>query len=192
MFLSHGHPDHCADLNPLLRARHLSEAPAPPLPVFAPTGAADAVLALDGQMLDDAYVLSEFSAGEDFTVGPFHLLTRSFAHFVPNVGVRVTAGDAEIVYTGDGGADPGAVDLAAGARLLLAEATFVDGVPEHSRGLLADAVLAGKHAAAAEVGKLALTHLWPNLDHAAAVQAARQAFDGPIMVAVRGPEFLVG
>ena len=47
VFISHGHPDHCADLNPLLRARVLRDDVLPPLPVYAPPGALDAVLALD-------------------------------------------------------------------------------------------------------------------------------------------------
>src|SRR5260221_3317005 len=47
VFISHGHPDHCADLNPLLRARALRDDPPPPLPVYALPGALDAVLALD-------------------------------------------------------------------------------------------------------------------------------------------------
>ncbi|MGI8529928.1 MAG: MBL fold metallo-hydrolase [Geodermatophilaceae bacterium] len=47
VFVSHGHPDHCADLNPLLRARHLCEDSPPPLPVYALPGALDAVLTLD-------------------------------------------------------------------------------------------------------------------------------------------------
>jgi ribonuclease BN (tRNA processing enzyme) len=47
VFISHGHPDHCADLNPLLRARVLGGEALPPLPVYAPPGALDAVLALD-------------------------------------------------------------------------------------------------------------------------------------------------
>jgi ribonuclease BN (tRNA processing enzyme) len=29
VFISHGHPDHCADLNPLLRARAMGDDPAP-------------------------------------------------------------------------------------------------------------------------------------------------------------------
>jgi ribonuclease BN (tRNA processing enzyme) len=33
VLISHGHPDHCADLNPLLRARALGNAPPPALPV---------------------------------------------------------------------------------------------------------------------------------------------------------------
>jgi hypothetical protein len=47
VFISHGHPDHCADLNPLLRGRALATDPPPPLPVYALPGALDAVLALD-------------------------------------------------------------------------------------------------------------------------------------------------
>src|SRR5260370_19042527 len=47
VFISHGHPDHCADLNPFLRARALRDDPTPPLPVYALPGALDAVLALD-------------------------------------------------------------------------------------------------------------------------------------------------
>ncbi len=82
VFVSHGHADHCGDLNPLLRARHLSEDPPAALPVFALAGALDAVLALDGQMLANDYVVNEFSAGDGLTVGPFHLSTRSLSHFV--------------------------------------------------------------------------------------------------------------
>ena len=47
VLVSHGHPDHCADLHPLLRARVLTEEPAPALAVHALPGAVDRVLALD-------------------------------------------------------------------------------------------------------------------------------------------------
>jgi hypothetical protein len=48
VLVSHGHPDHCADLHPLLRARALGDDPATALPVHALPGAVDRVLALDG------------------------------------------------------------------------------------------------------------------------------------------------
>ncbi len=48
VYVSHAHPDHCADLNPLLRARVLSGHPGvPPLQVYALPNALDAVLALE-------------------------------------------------------------------------------------------------------------------------------------------------
>jgi len=80
-----------------------------------------------------------------------------------NVGLRFDLGNLSVAYTGDGGADPQVVDFAAGASLLLAEATFAEGVPEHSVGNLATARQAGEYAAAARVGQLVLTHLWPDM-----------------------------
>ena len=46
VLVSHGHPDHCADLHPLLRARVLTGSRPPALPVYALPGAVDRVLAL--------------------------------------------------------------------------------------------------------------------------------------------------
>jgi glyoxylase-like metal-dependent hydrolase (beta-lactamase superfamily II) len=66
VLLSHGHPDHCADLHPLLRARVLGATIAPAaLPVRALPGAADRVLALDQPgVLRDAAAVAAFAAGD--------------------------------------------------------------------------------------------------------------------------------
>ena len=186
VIVSHAHADHYADLNPLLRMRHLSNDRPPALPVYAPRGAVDAVLAMDTDMLLDDFVLNEVTAGDELVVGPFDVATRSLSHFVSNIGIRLSAGAAVLAYTGDGGADPGVVDLASGAALLLAEATYVDDVPEGFRGLLANARQAGEHAARAAVAQLVLTHLWPDSDRDAARQAARETYAGPVAVAVPG------
>ncbi len=107
VFISHGHPDHCADLSPLLRARALRDDPPAPLPVYALPGAVDAVLALDRPgMLAGAYVLREFSAGSRMDIGPFSAETCLLPHWVPNVGVRLAADDQVLVYTGDCGPSP--------------------------------------------------------------------------------------
>ena len=76
VYISHRHPDHCADLNPLLRARAMGGADPEPLPVYAPHGALDAVLALDRPgMLDAALARHDFEPGAAFPVGPFELRT---------------------------------------------------------------------------------------------------------------------
>jgi ribonuclease BN (tRNA processing enzyme) len=106
VFVSHSHPDHCADLSPLLRARAL-ETDSPPLAVFAPPGALDAVLSLDRRgLLDHAYALNEIVSGEQFDLGPFAVSTRLLPHFVPNLGVRLVAGGTTFAYTGDTGPSP--------------------------------------------------------------------------------------
>ncbi|MFE9651596.1 MBL fold metallo-hydrolase [Micromonospora sp. NPDC006431] len=184
VFISHGHPDHCADLNPLLRARTLRDDPPPPLPVYALPGALDAVLALDRPgMLDAAYVLHEFTAGSGLDIGPFRAETRLLPHWVPNAGVRLTADGRTLTYTGDTGPSPDVVELARGADLLLAEATHVDQVPDDSVGCLSSARQVGRQAAEAGVGQLILTHLWPGTDPSAARAAAADGYPGQIDVA---------
>jgi ribonuclease BN (tRNA processing enzyme) len=184
VFVSHGHPDHCADLNPLLRARVLRDDPAPALPLYALPGALDAVLALDRPgMLDHAYALREFTAGTALAIGPFRAETRPLPHFVPNAGVRLAAGGRGVAYTGDSGPSPEVVELARGADLLVAEASYVDRVPADSRGALCSAREAGRQAADAGTERLLLTHLLPGTDQAAALAAAQDGYDAEVGVA---------
>jgi ribonuclease BN (tRNA processing enzyme) len=185
--ITHGHPDHCADLSPLLRARLLRLDPPAPLPLHALPGALDAVLALDQiEALTDAYMLREFDAGTEFSVGPFEVGTRLLPHWVPNAGMRITAGDTVLAYTGDGGPGPEVVALARDADLLIAESTFVDRVPRRDAPYLTSARQAGDQAAQAGVESLLLTHLWPGTDPDAVREAAGRGFGGEIDVARTG------
>jgi ribonuclease BN (tRNA processing enzyme) len=184
VLVTHGHPDHCADLNPLLRARVLGGG-APTLPVHALPGALDAVLALDERpMLDGSYELHDLAATT--RIGPFAVRSARLPHFVPSLGVRLTAGDAALTYSGDAAADDALVELARDADVLLAEASFVDTVPERQRSGLNTAVEVGRQAAAARVRRLVLTHLFPTTDRAAAQAAAARSFTGPVAVATPG------
>ena len=187
VLISHGHPDHCADLNPLLRARVFRDEPPPPLPVYAPPGALDAVLALDSPgMLAGGYVLHELTAGRSLDVGPLQVQTRLLPHWLPNVGIRLTAGGRVLAYTGDSGPSPDVADLARGADLLLAEASYADQVPEDSRRYLSSARQQGRQAAEAGAGQLLLTHLMPGTDPAAARSAAQHGYQGEIGIATAG------
>ncbi|MFF0007476.1 MBL fold metallo-hydrolase [Streptomyces tibetensis] len=159
VLISHGHPDHCADLNPLLRARGLSDTPPPSLPVYAPHGAADAVLALDKpSMLAEAYRLREFQPGDRFDIGPFKTDTWLLPHFVPNAGIRLTTPDAGVGHE----------------------------VPAVDAPYLLTARLAGQYASQAGAARLMLTHLWPGTDPKAAHETAAQIFRHPIDVATPG------
>jgi ribonuclease BN (tRNA processing enzyme) len=185
--VSHGHPDHCADLNPLLRARAMQDVPLSPLPVYSPPGALDAVLALDRPgMLTAAYELREFTPGEGFDIGPFRIGTRLLPHWVTNAGIRLAAGGSVLVYTGDSGPSPEVARLARDADVLLAEATHVEPVPEDVREYLSSPTQAGRQATDAGVGQLLLTHLWPGTAKAEARDAAAAVYTGRIDVATAG------
>jgi ribonuclease BN (tRNA processing enzyme) len=187
VLVSHGHPDHCADLHPLLRARTLREDPAPPLDIHALPDAVTKVLELDRPgMLDDAYRLHTFSAGDAIAIGPFDIGTWPLPHFVPNVGTRLSAGGRTLAYTGDTGPAPAIAEMATGADVLLAEATFPDTVPTDSANFLSSASQAGDNAARANVGRLVLTHLQPGTGPSVATAAAAKAFAAEITVARPG------
>jgi ribonuclease BN (tRNA processing enzyme) len=193
VLVSHGHPDHCADLNPLLRARALAADPAPRLPVHALPGALDRVLALDRPgMLDGSLALRAFTAGARFEVGPFTVDTWALPHFVPNAGLRLTSGGRVLAYTGDTGPCRELADLARDADLFLAEATYADEVPAADARYLSSARQAGEHATRAGAGRLMLTHLWPGTFAVRAEEAARGAYTGDAEVAREGETVRLG
>jgi ribonuclease BN (tRNA processing enzyme) len=189
VLVSHGHPDHCADLNPLLRARTFrDERPAAPaLPVYAPPDALRPVLALDRPAsLDGAIDLREFTPGDAFSVGPFGIRSWLLPHFMPNAGLRLSAGGYDLAYTGDSGPSPDLLSLARGADLLLAEASCPREVPGEGARYLSSASQGGQLAHRAGVGRLILTHLMPESSVEDSARAAAEGYAGPIAVASPG------
>jgi len=189
VFISHGHPDHCADLNPLLRARVFGGHPQP-LPVFALPGAVDAVLALDRPgMLTGGYELLEIRPGSRFEIGPFGAQTWLLPHSRPNAGLRLSAAGRVLAYTGDTGPSPDVAELARAADLLLAEASYAGDVPADTRHHLSSARQQGRQAAQADAGRLMLTHLMPGTDPSAARAEAGHEYHGDVSVAT--PDLIV-
>ena len=187
VLVSHGHPDHVADLNPLLRARLMRDDGAPRLPAYALPDALGPVLALDQiRALAGACELHAFEAGEAFRIGPFAIGSRSLPHSIPNAGLRISAGGLSMTYTGDAGPTDDLVDLAGGTDLLLAEATYVETVPSGNEGVLNSALEVGRQAHRAGAARLMLTHLLPGTDPEDSLAAARRTFDGSIGVATAG------
>ncbi len=147
VLVSHGHPDHVADLNPLLRARLMGDVEAPRLPAYALPDALAPVLALDQiTALKGACDLRVFDAGDSFSIGPFAIESRLLPHSIPNAGVRISAGGTSITYTGDAGPTDDLVELATGTDLLLAEATYAQDVPSANAGVLNSALEVGRQA----------------------------------------------
>ncbi|WP_214414433.1 MBL fold metallo-hydrolase [Sphaerisporangium fuscum] len=186
VLVSHGHPDHCADLNPLLRARALGGAHPPALPVYAPAGALDAVLRLDGRMLAGSFAPHDLPPSGGLELGPFRLDTWALPHHVPNAGLRLSGGGKVLAYTGDTGPSDALPDLARDADLLLAEATYPEEVPGEDAPYLSTARQAGRTAAVAGVARLLLTHLWPGTSSDPALAAAAESYRGDLAVASWG------
>jgi ribonuclease BN (tRNA processing enzyme) len=188
VFLSHLHPDHCADLcgYHVLRRYH-PEGPHPRVAVWGPVRTAERMAAAYGMPADPG-MSGEFDfhvhAGV-VEVGPLSVLPVPVVHPVPAFGFRLTAGGRTLSYSGDTGPCTGLDDLAEGADLLLAEASFRS-ADDNPPGLHLTGADCGRAAARGDVGRLVLTHVPPWFDPALAVAEAKAEFAGDIEPAFAG------
>lgn len=193
--ISHEHPDHFVDLYPTFYARHYGGLGEPGLPVFVPITfqrKLEGLVSEQGrEAMRTAYAFREVRPGDGFEVGPFRVRTELMEHLgLPALGFRFEAGGATLAYTGDTGPTDAIVRLAAGADVLLSEATLQDDqepLPFHL-----SARQAGEHAARAGVRRLILTHVWPSLDREVSRAEAADAYGGPVELAVEGMRIEVG
>lgn len=180
--ITHEHPDHCIDLHGLFRIRLYGGGADRRIPLYCTPGVLTRLSALEPEV--------ELSAVFDFhelpgahQVGPFELSGVLLPHHVPNVGVRLQAGDVALAYTGDTGPDPRLAELGRDADLYIVEATDREGeLRQRQRNLMASGE-AGRWAARAGAHRLMLTHFWPGNDRERSVAAARSFFGGDVLTA---------
>ena len=109
-------------------------------------------------------------------------------HPVTAYSLRVTAGGRTLVYSGDTGPCDALDEVATGADLLLAEASFESGA-DNPPDLHLTGADCGRTAARAGVGRLVLTHVPPWHDPAVAEAEARAEWSGPVELARAGATY---
>jgi ribonuclease BN (tRNA processing enzyme) len=193
--LSHLHADHCLDMCSYYVARkYHPDGPKPKLPVYGPFGTADRLavaygLPLDPGMRDVFDFRAWFTTGAR-TIGPFTVTVAPACHPVEAYLIRLECGGRRLVYTGDTGPTEALPRLAAGADLLLCEATFRD-ADDNPPDLHLTGRQAGEYAARAGVGRLVITHVPAWYDPADLAAEARGAFSGAMDLARPGATFAV-
>lgn len=187
--VSHLHADHCVDLVAYAYARFYDPAGCPPpLPVYGPAGTDDRIAAIMGYRPDWLKQVYDWRLldGTPVTIGPYAVTMARTNHPIECWALRVEAGGRVLTYSGDTGLSEALVELAAGADLLLCEASFLDG-PDNPPGVHLSAREAGEHAARAGAKRLLLTHLvsaWG--DEQATLAEATAAYDGELALARAG------
>ncbi|OLT14639.1 MBL fold metallo-hydrolase [Pseudonocardia sp. CNS-139] len=202
LVFSHLHPDHCADFSAL--AVHRRYHPFPPfdvttrpLPVVAPAEAPDRFAAQYAPSaaeraatdLTGVFGFRPVTDGSSTDVAGVTVSARAVHHVCEAYAVRVEQGGRSLVYSGDTGPSPALVELAAGADVLLCEATWPHVTSfwtEPPPGVHLSGRQAGEHAAAAGVGKLLLTHVAAWFDAGEILAEAKAAFDGPVALVAPG------
>ena len=186
VFISHLHPDHCADLS-CLRHAVLGEMRAgrdmQPLPLFIPEEPTERYQQFIG--FEDAFSVSTLRLGVE-TARAAGLEFRFFAtaHPIFTCGVAISDGTSSFVYTADTGYCSDLVGHAGGADLILAEASLMgeDADVAANVGHLT-AGQAGELAARAGAHKLVLTHFSPEYDPMLLRQQAEKVFPGDVIPA---------
>lgn len=188
VLLSHLHADHCLDLAGyyVLRKYHPSGAQ-PRIPVWGPVGTADR-MARAYDLPTDPGMTEEFDFriwDGPIRIGPFAIDPVPVDHPVPAFGLRVTADDVTLGYSGDTGPCVGLDRVAHDADLLLAEASFMVG-GDNPDGLHLTGADCGAVAARAGAKALVLTHVPPWHDPQVALREADELYDGPLELARAG------
>lgn len=192
ILLTHLHCDHMLDAcTYVVVRRYAPGGPLPPLPVYAPLGAAERISAAyssENEPVDDVYTFYGLQPGT-FPIGPFTVTADRVNHPIETYGVRIEQGGKVLAYSSDTAPCEALLRLAAGADLFLCEASYLDGV-DNPPGLHLTGGEAGEAATKADVRKLLLTHLVPAwASEASTVDAAGAAFAGPVEVVRPGSRY---
>ena len=196
--LSHLHPDHCADVSGLVVYRRYH--PAGPrrgaLPLHGPSGTVERLRAayatdVDDRLVTDLSDVFDFCPMHDaFCLGELEIGAVRVDHPCEAYGLRVRHEGRTLAYTGDTGPCVALAALAAGADVLLAEASWPhDG--NHPTGVHLSGQEAGEAAARAGVGRLLLTHVPPWTDPQQMLAEARSAYDGSVELVCAGASYQV-
>jgi ribonuclease BN (tRNA processing enzyme) len=186
VLLSHLHCDHMLDACSYVVVRRYSpDGPYPRLPLYAPSGAHERMLAAyggsDGGRLDDVYDFHDL-AGGSFQIGPLTVTVERVEHPVVTFGVRIEHRGRALAYSADTAPCDALIRLAAGADSFLCEASYLDS-DDNPPGLHMTGKDAGEAATKAGVHRLLLTHLvsaWGSQE--ATYHAAAASFNGPVEV----------
>jgi ribonuclease BN (tRNA processing enzyme) len=182
--ISHRHFDHFLDLYPFFLSLVFHPDRPRKLPLFAPPGMFEHALQLEDD-LTKVFEPRVVQPGSTFEAGPVRVRTALMRHQVPTLGMRIEADGRALAYSGDTGPTDELVELARGADVLVAEATWIQ------RGdgwdfIHMTAEEAGHAGRRAGVGRLLLTHIWPTNDRGAVQELAGDAFGAPVMLADKG------
>jgi ribonuclease BN (tRNA processing enzyme) len=191
LLYSHLHPDHTADLVPLLFATKYPDelARTEPLTIVAGRGFAeffDHLKHVYGHWIDiDRNLLKivemDVQGRDQVRLAGVAIHTAPMEHSPQSVAFRLTGpGGRSLVYSGDTDYSEQLVDLAQQADLLICESAFPES--HKVRGHLTPA-LAGEIATRARVHRLMLTHFYPVCDQTDIEAECRRTYNGPLILA---------
>lgn len=191
VFYSHFHPDHSAELVPLIFATKYPDGNRrqSPLTITAGRGFSsffDGLKAVYGKwialapgLLDVVELNNTSKDSRNFR--DFAVESAPVEHNPESIAYRITSADGSaVVYSGDTDYSENLVALAKGADLLICESAQPDSL--QVEGHLTPS-MAGEIATRAGVRKLVLTHFYPSCEKVDVAQQCRKTYSGPLLLA---------
>jgi ribonuclease BN (tRNA processing enzyme) len=192
IWISHLHPDHCADLPMAWHTLAYGPRRNAPLPLLGPSTVASAITGMldEDAALEDVFDIVELAHGATHTFGELTLRAVAMRHSMPTYGLRATCAGRILSYTADSAPCDAVDELARDADLFLCEAflSLSDPLPFRSVMRPEDA---GRAATTGGARLLVLTHLHPDADPASAVARATSEYLGAVEVAEPGRVFRI-
>lgn len=191
IFYSHFHPDHTAELVPLIFATKYPDGDRrkKPLTIVAGRGFKGffaGLKAVYGHWIEaapgkfDNLELAN-TVRDSHRFKEFSVESIPVEHNEESIAYRINSSDgSSVVYSGDTDYSENLIDLAAKADLLICESALPDDM--RVKGHLTPS-LAGEIASRAGVRKLVLTHFYPECDRIDIEQECRKTFPGPLLLA---------
>jgi len=185
VFITHMHPDHFADLMPLVHA--LLYTPKfkrkKDLSIVAPGGFVayyeKAIKSIIGEPGD--FHMNVFEIHEKLELGPFNIFAANTIHSADSRAYRFEQAGKSAVFTGDADYDQELIELSTKADLLIADCSFP--CSQKAKGHLTPKEC-GLIAEKSGVKELILSHLYPaDMPDSARVREAREFFNGKVVLA---------
>ncbi len=191
IFYSHFHPDHTAELVPLIFATKypVGNRRKKPLTIVAGRGFENFFAGLKsvyGHWIEAAPGMLKtmelaINSRDSHQFKDFIVESAPVEHNEESIAYRITsAAGYSVVYSGDTGYSENLITLAKKVDLLICESALPD--DKRVKGHLTPS-LAGEIATRAGVGKLVLTHFYPECDRVDIEQECRKTYSGPLMLA---------
>lgn len=180
--VTHAHPDHWGELpvmrNALRYVHGRSE-----VPLHTTAEVLELLDLVTRGRLVPTFRPHVIADGSEFTIGPARFRCSRTDHPPETLAVRIDCDGASMAYSADTGPGWSASELGRDVDLLVCEATLLDsGEPEPDPVHLT-AGQAGRTAHDAGAKRLAITHLLPLVDPAAAMVEASDAYGAPVELA---------
>ncbi|HYO99136.1 MAG TPA: ribonuclease Z [Pyrinomonadaceae bacterium] len=193
IWISHFHLDHLGGLFPFLfGTKHAPDTQArrKPLNIYAPRGMEKLFRAFDAagdyNLLRQPFPVEirEVAPGDAFEILPgLRAETFSTPHTSESLALKLSGGDASLVFTSDTGYTDALATFAAGVSLFLMECSFFRDKPVELHLELAEAM---RLAASSGARRVMLSHLYPEWDNFNLVAEANKLWDGETIEARDG------